>query len=128
VKPIDQTTYGTPLGNCFSACVASILELPIGDVPLFVDENWRSRFLGWLAARGLSATTYALADGDLAPRGFSIAFGPSERIAGWDHACVAFDGAVVHDPHPSREGLPSGVVRYLAIHGPNREVLWFNGG
>ena len=32
MKPVDQTSFGFPGGNCFSACVASILELPIDDV------------------------------------------------------------------------------------------------
>jgi hypothetical protein len=40
---------------------------------------------------------------------------------------VAFDGVVVHDPHPSREGLPLGVVEYVVIHGPDRGALRFNG-
>lgn len=29
VKPVDQTLFGRPSGNCLPACVASILELPI---------------------------------------------------------------------------------------------------
>jgi multidrug efflux pump subunit AcrB len=51
------------------------------------------------------------------PPGYSIAGGPSLRFAGRMHACVALDGIVVHDPHPSREGLPFGIASYVVIYG-----------
>jgi hypothetical protein len=113
MKRVDQTTYGPTYGNCISACVASLLEVPIGAVPLFVDENWRTRFIWWLAARGLAAMEISAAS---PPSGFSIAFGPSTRLADRGHACVALDGVVVHDPHPSRDGLPI-ISHYIVLHG-----------
>jgi hypothetical protein len=129
MRPVDQTTYGVRIGNCFSACIASILELPIEDVPSFASygEGWTWQLLGWLVARDLSMTYYDIEHGDRVPPGFSIAGGPSTRFAGQKHACVAHDGNVIHDPHPSRDGLPFGIVGYVALHGPNREVRWFNG-
>jgi len=126
MRPVDQTTYGIHDGDCFSACVASILEISIEDVPLFLGPHGDA-FLPWLADRGLSASLYERRRGDRVPRGFSIAGGPSERFAGRMHACVALDGIVVHDPHPSRDGLPSGVTEYVVIHGPGREPMWFSG-
>jgi hypothetical protein len=41
MKSVDQTTFG-PNGNCFSACVASLLELPIDAVPFFMSagDGW----------------------------------------------------------------------------------------
>lgn len=122
MRPVDQTTYGRTHGNCLSACVASILEMQIEAVPFFLGVGWWPRLLGWLAERGLSATTIE----SVLPPGFTIAFGPSTRFADRGHACVARNGIVVHDPHPSREGLPI-IDHYVAIHGPNGEVLWFNG-
>jgi hypothetical protein len=114
VRPIDQTTYGILDGNCFSACIASILEISLRDVPHFLGprQPWFSQ---WLAGRGLRASLYQ--SDTYMPWGFSIAGGPSARFAGRMHACVAFDGVVVHDPHPSRDGLPLGVVEYVVIHG-----------
>jgi len=123
MRSVDQTTYGPTYGNCISACIASILEMPIEAVPFFADENWWPRFLEWLAKRDLSATKI---EGGPPPAGFTIAFGPSTRLAGRGHACVAFDGIIVHDPHPSREGLPI-VDHYVAIHGPQGEIMWFSG-
>jgi hypothetical protein len=122
MRPTDQTTYGSR-GNCVSACIASILEIPIRTVPLFIGETWWPRLLAWLARRELSATK--IEDGSM-PLGFTIAFGPSTRLIGLGHACVALDGVVVYDPHPSRDGLPL-VDHYVAIHGPRGEAMWFNG-
>jgi hypothetical protein len=121
MRPVDQTTYGTK-GNCISACIASILEMPVKNIPLFVGEGWWPRLLTWLGRRGLSATE--IANHFPAP-GYTIAFGPSTRLIGLGHACVARDGIVVHDPHPSRDGLPY-VDHYVAIHGPRGEAMWFN--
>ncbi len=124
MHPVDQTTYGPNDGNCFSACLASILEIPLAEVPLFLGAYWDD-FLPWLADRGLSASIYRSTD--YVPPGFSIAGGRSKRFAGRMHACIAYDGIVVHDPHPSRDGLPAGVTEYVVIHGPDRESMWFSG-
>lgn len=123
MRPVDQTTYGHSDGNCFAACVASILEIPIAEVPNTFGLN--DQLLRWLAQRGLSATLYDRAE--YVPPGYAIAAGPSLRFAGRFHACVAYDGRVVHDPHPSRDGLPFGVAEYVVIHGPRGETMWFNG-
>lgn len=123
MRPVDQTTYGPNNGNCFSACLASILEIPLEEIPLFLGARWNG-FLPWLAGRGLSASLYP--SGVYVPPGYSIAGGRSLRFAGRNHACVARDGVVVHDPHFSRDGLPFGVSEYVVLHGPQREPLWFS--
>ncbi|HSX22534.1 MAG TPA: hypothetical protein VLE97_07160 [Gaiellaceae bacterium] len=123
MKRVDQTTYGIDDGNCFPACVASILEIPLESVPQVFGPS--PDFLRWLGDRGLSATLYK-AD-NFVPRGYAIAAGPSMRFAGRLHACVVYDGAVVHDPHFSREGLPLGVIDYVVLHGPRGEAMWFSG-
>jgi hypothetical protein len=124
MRPVDQTTYGPDNGNCFSACLASILEIPLEEVPVFLGTHWDD-FLPWLAERGLSASIYPRKE--YVPPGFSIAGGHSKRFAGRKHACVAYNGMVVHDPHFSRDGLPFGVSEYVVIHGLDREPLWFSG-
>jgi hypothetical protein len=121
VRPVDQTAYGLHDGDCFNACVASILEVPITHVPRFAGEHWFANFLRWLANEQLSASL--VKRGVYVPSGYSIAGGPSLRFAGRMHACVARDGIVVHDPHPSREGLPFGIASYVVIHRPRRAKL-----
>lgn len=115
MRPVDQTTFGIPrgegfeVGNCFSACVASLLELPIEDVPTFVTCEpgdrliWRTHFLSWLKPRGYYALTFQYnEDIHCMPEGFCILGGQSPRGS---HAVVADKLTIVHDPHPSRAGL-----------------------
>jgi hypothetical protein len=108
VIPVDQTTFGIPGGNCFSACVASILELPIEDVPYFMDapeDKWFGAFEPWLAARGYYALYVEVIDG-WTPRGLHILSGSmSRRRNAPEHSVVARGSEIVHDPHPDRPGL-----------------------
>ena len=111
MRPVDQTTFGHPGGNCFSACVASLLHLPIENVPYFMGDPdepghvWAGRLDAWLEPRGFYALHFDV-DPDrhqsLWPKGYFILCGKSPR---GDHAVVARGSATVHDPHPLRDGL-----------------------
>jgi hypothetical protein len=108
VTPTDQTTFGYPGGNCFSACVASLLELPIADVPYFMGdkgtEDWFGPFAEWLKPHGFYPVCFGLQEGNAwRPQGFHILSGKGPR--GFDHSVVAREASIVHDPHPSRAGL-----------------------
>lgn len=110
--PVYQTlTVGNDgAGNCFNACVASILELPLRDVcgvlPDFKGDYW-SEWNAWLATKGLEINCRFPDEG--APKGFAIATGTGGRLypenhpnAGRQilHAAVVFNGELVHDPFP----------------------------
>jgi hypothetical protein len=114
VIPVDQDRFGFPgdteLGNCFTACVASLLEMPLADVPLFVAEDeWWDYFKRWLRERGWYPLMFETKpDASDAPEGLYIAGGQSPRRPDDPcalHAVIARGAKVVHDPHPSREGL-----------------------
>lgn len=103
MKPVDQTVFGDPTGNCFSACVASLLGLSIEDVPWFNGHaDWYAAFRAWLRPRGYYPVTFRL-DSAWRPDGYAITGGRSPRAT--SHAVVTLGLDVVHDPHPSREGL-----------------------
>ena len=116
MKPVDQTTFGFPGGNCFSACVASLLELPIDEVPYFMGDSleddggaWFERFLAWLKPRNLYAVCFKLGD-SWRPAGLHILSGKSPReLANTRalHSVVALGDEVLPDPHPSRAGVLS---------------------
>lgn len=123
MKPVDQTTFGCPGGNCFSACIASLLGEPIESVPYFMGEPdepghiWAERLDDWLRPRGLYALHFLVDESrpDLVwPTGFYIRVGQSPRGA---HATVGRGPCTTHDPHPSRVGLTSveGFVLVLPI-------------
>ena len=109
--PIDQTITGSR-GNCFSACLASLLEIPIESVPLFLSEigdrtrfDWANRLDQWLANFGLYALHFASTSGapNVMPASLHIMTGISPR--GRPHAVIGKAGRIVHDPHPEKSGL-----------------------
>jgi hypothetical protein len=117
MKPVDQTKFGMPAGNCLAACVASVLEMPLADVPAFdgtsrPDDNWWLEFQDWLHARGMFAVELKLEGRPsicLPERSvYVILTGKSPR-GDFAHAVVGrSDGDVfrlAHDPHPSRAGI-----------------------
>ncbi len=58
MKPVYQTIFEPPRGDCWRACIATLLERSIDEVPNFAEwyledegEAWQ-KYLGWLAERG----------------------------------------------------------------------------
>ena len=107
MKPVDQTQFAGQGagGDCVRAALASLLELPIDEVPHFLEmgetpELWEIEFLEWLEERGI---TVWREEGHYAFEGYYLASGPAER--GVSHMVVYRNGSLAHDPHPSRTGL-----------------------
>ena len=84
--PVYQTVHGAP-GNCFEACLASIVECKIDDVPKLY--GWRS-VQEWLQGIG-----WRFAFNEI--EGYSVA---SVKTPTGIHAVVCVDGQIVHDPSP----------------------------
>lgn len=106
MKPVYQTKFGAEEGNCFAACLASLLEVDIDIIPDFYylyKSDWYNRFLEWLEQFDLTAVIF-----DSLPFGFPLNYyylvgGISER--GIMHSCVAHSGKIVHDPYPGGNGF-----------------------
>ena len=99
--PIDQKTNR----DCYQACFASILELKLGSVPVFPpDDNQLLRAESWLRER-FGCTLLGIKPKEIycIPAVWHIMCGKSVR--GLVHAVVAFQGHVIHDPHPSKFGI-----------------------
>lgn len=142
MKPIKQTQFGKSKedphpGNCYAACIASILELPLGEIPNFCAKkgDWWTPAQQWFQQRGLVVITVdANADGMydgpvLADGLYCVINGPGPR--GCPHCIVGRYRLkaekhwieVPHDPHPSNDGLTGwtsfdffGVMNPEAIH------------
>lgn len=99
MKPVYQEREGREGedgGDCFGACVASIMELDLSEVPRVsltpeTEEEWET----WLDSRGLWLLTI-----NIEPDGYSIG------VEG-GHAFVCFDGKGVHDPAASADNDPA---------------------
>lgn len=115
-------------GNCFAAVVASILEVPITEVPnvevfYHMDDGYHSevmlRFLlskGWelcsddrfecfhneMLYERYGENKYHKLRKELKDKYYLVS-GKSPR--GVSHICIYKNGELVHDPHPTREGL-----------------------
>lgn len=106
MKPQDQTTFGAPGGNCFSACIASILDMPVDKVPYFMSDDplgreWIAKLANWLRPRGLYPM---ILTSQANVPGIHVVHGDSPRGVG-GHAVVGMGDMIVHDPHPSRAGI-----------------------
>lgn len=84
-------------GDCLTACIASIFELPIDEVPFFVQEDdWYRAYHDWVRTRGLS--TYQILDAP-APCSYCDATGLKPSL----HAIVMRGREIAWDPHPQRD-------------------------
>lgn len=131
--PLTQTIIDDNRGDCFRTCVASILELPLDQVPNFVESSDMNKACyDWLKERGLGCVRmyfsdhedmkHVYFDGDAYPA-YCIMSGvsPRPRADGGEkwHAVVGsawgWGVKMVHDPHPSRDGLVSRKGRWLTF-------------
>jgi hypothetical protein len=116
MTPIEQTILTPPDGNCFAACVASILELPLETVPNYKnpdgphDHSWWFNWQRWLQPQNLALIGWPdpiAPDPDVCAdilRGYSICTVRYEYPRGGvNHAVVCLNGEIVWNPHPLRD-------------------------
>jgi hypothetical protein len=114
MNKVKQTVLHDPAtgktGNCLSAVLASLLHMPIEEVPVFKDTLvWRKELNAWLRPMNLAYIQvggFAEWAEELGIEGcYHEVAGPSHRSVDTLHACVGLDGEVIFDPHPDDSGL-----------------------
>ena len=107
--PVHQTLFGSKEGNCFQACLASIFELPLDQVPhVMLEEDWPKALDEWLAQFDLYAVQAEVAQcrtQNWTPEGYHLVGGKSKGGNGVYHSVVGYRGKIVFDPHPMKPGL-----------------------
>lgn len=113
MKPVDMLVLNDPengkVGDCFRACLASLLEVSAEEVPHFLHDDcsikiFYERIADFLKPRGLKFIELWSYDKEWHPNvEYHTIHGDTTR--GTYHAVVGKNGVVVHDPHPSRVGL-----------------------
>ena len=103
---IDQTKLHTKKqsGNCLAASLASVLELPLSKIPEFenMGKKWFSKLTKWLETLGLYPVIWRE---EVVLPGYYFVIGQSPRDKKITHQVVYFNGKMIHDPHPSRDGI-----------------------
>lgn len=91
--------YQTRHNNCVAACVASVFELELSQVPDFDPMTWGEELVEWLLPKGLCFVNIAFAH-EYVPQGYSLgttkagsAFPPDYK-----HCVVCKDGKIVWCP------------------------------
>ncbi len=110
MKPVYQTITAPGHGNCVQACIASIFELRLDQVPNFVEAvDWAWALIQFCEHLGVHPVFIDRTKSDPGknvgrPGGWwSIVTGQSPR-GDYLHAVVAFNGEIMHDPHPDGGG------------------------
>lgn len=118
MKPVYQTKFGgsdAPLeeqGNCFQACIASILEIPLEeafDCRPYPDDLWLNKFNEWLKPWNLVCISFDHNKEKPIPcsevLGYHIMACMSKTLYhGEHHVVVIYNQDVVHDPNPHANG------------------------
>lgn len=108
-KMVKQTVTGE-MGNCMSACLASVFGLKIQDVPNFHEtaktaDDWWKQVRDWLSKKGfgLISINYDISLFERLGPSLLIVSGMSQR--GMRHATVWHKGKMINDPHPDNTGI-----------------------
>lgn len=120
------------VGDCHAACIASLLEVELDEVPAITLADledvgaWWRRLGAYLAKQGLYLLKVPAGAGHWSGAAGSdqeelwIACGKSPR-SGVFHCVVCRGAEVVHDPHPSGRGIESvDTAEFLVLLDPAR--------
>lgn len=121
MKPVYQTIFTPPHGNCFQASVASLLELELDDVPNFMlaeGDLWIKEFRKFLEDCGLFAVDVS----PFAPESETLSRIDCEHLIAaksprgdYLHSMVGKNGVPIHDPFPGGNCDHNGLVSYCFI-------------
>lgn len=118
MKAVKQTKFGNPEGNCLAACIASLLECDLDEVPNQATakrdgKHWFDLYNDFLRDRGLGLVLVDTPVPVCVPKDcYYIASGQSAR--GLMHSVIHLNGELVHDPHPDGTGIRA-IEDYLFI-------------
>lgn len=111
---VFQTRYGKEEGNCYQACLASILEMKLEDVPDFCNlykepfGQWQIEANKWLRRFGLATITIqpnfrSVHDKEVLKGCHLIVTGKNND--GVNHCCIYKNGACIHNPNKKCKGI-----------------------
>lgn len=143
MKPVQQTRFGPPDGNCMSACVASIIECKIEEVDIPLPKNGRMEVFMWQISekikKGICSFNYKIKLPSnpiycmvsvIDKSSCSIINGVRQND-GIDHMVVGFIGdnnilSIKYDPkHPIKHYNPSELQYPLSQYVEISDTVWW---
>lgn len=134
MKEVDQTKTGKD-GNCFQACIASMLDLSLEEVPDFVNlysaDDWLPECSKWLRKIGLGIVAIGIEDSesrdiaDLYYTGYYIG-DLKQATRPWNHVVIMRKTDIVHDPMPDNKrtaGYPTNAF-YIVVDNMNKFIKY----
>ncbi len=130
MTPVKQTRLSDEKngihGNCFTACLASLLDLRIEDVPDFslIGSAWADNFFDFLGRNGCEfngLSHFEDINQEKGIDGFLIVGGESPRGTARGHSVIYKDGKPFFDPHPSNQFLIEPVEVYCIERKKNEQ-------
>lgn len=100
--------------DCAQSSVASLLNLPLSEVPEFhrhkIVEDFYDAVEDYFRSKGYYLAMFS---GQFHPETYYLASGPAAR--GYNHMVVMCNGKLYHDPHASNAGLLSVQCTWVPI-------------
>jgi hypothetical protein len=109
--------------SCHRACVASLLEMPLEEMPGICPADYDYNTNGWADAwdewlESLGFVSYDITFRGHSPKGYTIAQVASQKFPGKLHSIVCLNGEPVHDPQRSNEPYTGADVQLHTILAP----------
>ena len=130
--PLYQTRFWrseTERGNCWQAAVASVLELPLEEVPDFIQDDvdsgepWWPKFVAWCGERGIEPIELRPPLQEAPPGEYVVGTAATPDGRGY-HAFVARDGRMAHDPANTGWTWPVEMIIRLVPKSSGTGVDW----
>lgn len=111
MKRVFQTKFGKPEGNCLGACVISILELEVKDIPSLGMDNWWGELKRFVRPFGYESLYFCPDNreeffnqiAEVSPEALYV--GGNDGPRGLKHCVVLKGKTMIHDPHPDGGGI-----------------------
>lgn len=93
-----QLVFGAETGDCYRACMATLLQLPPIVLPNDHSPMWYYNWRNYLTQFGLQMSSSSPADGPIWSNHIWLASVPSLNLEGYSHAILMDGQKVYHDP------------------------------
>lgn len=114
---VHMEQLGFVPNDSFQACLASVANVSISDLPQFVSDAWFEE--AHLMASGIGFRCELIRNKALIhSTRVVIAVGLRGNARSTVHCCLWLNGSILHDPHPTKPGLAFAPSVFLEVKKP----------